>query len=443
MKKSKFNLVTEKDDNVIIYNSLKNSLTVLSKKNYQTIPNDQTENLNSFLSNQGIIIEDDYDEDKAAITKYHNIIDDGMLELIILPTLKCNFKCPYCYEEKTVGKMTDEVIDAIVNFAKQKIARARGLHLSWFGGEPLLCMDVIEKLSSRLMKLARAYRKGFSSNITTNGYLLDVDTFKKLLYDFHITHYQITLDGCAEFHNKTRPLANGDPTYDRILKNLIAIKENIKSGLFTILVRTNLTKDSLQQLKKHIAELEHYFADDSRFVFLFKEVGNWGGESVKSLSDSLIKNSDDQNEGRLLTKKIVELKPKLRLSGQFNFFNGVTTCYASKMGTYTIDPLGKVMRCTVHLNDEYNHIGDLDKKGNLIVNEKNMMKWTFCGHPAEHKHQKCEDCSLYANCFGIMCPIPRISNNAIPNCDGIINELLSMYSVYPEYFLSYKEERYE
>lgn len=438
MRESKFNYVVTKDNNTIIFNSLQNTLTVLSSDDYKNISVGYNDKINTFLKNQGIIVDDDCDEDKAAILKYQNVIDDGILELIILPTLACNFRCPYCYEEKNIGKMSDEVIDSIVKFVKQHISRARGLHLSWFGGEPLLCMDVIEKLSNSLIKLARVYRKGYSSNITTNGYLLDIGTFKKLLYDFHVTHYQITLDGCAEFHNKTRPLANGAPTYDKILENLIAIKENIKSGLFTILIRTNLTKESLEHLESHVRELEKYFSNDSRFVFLFKEVGNWGGESVKSISDSLIKGREDNSE-RLLIKKLLTLNIKLKLSGQFNFFSGVTTCYASRMGTYTINPLGKVMRCTVHLNDDFNHLGDLDVNGRLIPNKKNYIKWQYCGHPAENKNEKCKGCSLYANCFGIMCPVPYICNKTTPNCNGLEHELLAMYTIYPEYFKKLEE----
>ena len=49
------------------------------------------------------------------------------------------------------------------------------------------------------------------AQITTNGYLLDVETFKKLL-KCNIYSYEITLDGFESDHNKNRPLKNGDPT---------------------------------------------------------------------------------------------------------------------------------------------------------------------------------------------------------------------------------------
>ena len=41
--------------------------------------------------------------------------------------------------------MSDRVIDSIVEFAKKFLQLISST--SWFGGEPLLCMDVISKLS--------------------------------------------------------------------------------------------------------------------------------------------------------------------------------------------------------------------------------------------------------------------------------------------------------
>jgi uncharacterized protein len=255
-----------------------------------------------------------------------------------------------------------------------------------------------------------------------------------------VNHYQITIDGRAEYHDKTRPLASGGPTHDKIIGNLVAIKEHTKSQLFTILIRTNLTKETLADIDNHIAELERMFGNDKRFVFLFKEVGNWGGETVENISSSLLNPFDEGELVSPLVKKLSTLKTTLTLSGQFPFFGGVSVCYAAKMGTYTIGPLGKVMRCTVNLDSEYNHIGSLDKKGNLVVNETNFMRWQYCGMPIKKLPEKCHTCALYANCYGIMCPVPHVSCNGKPQCETLHNDLLAMAKSNPQAFKKYPKE---
>jgi uncharacterized protein len=428
-KKSRFNYELKIDDKIIVFNSLRNTFSLFSQEEYYQDIKELSDKSLNFMKQQGVLVDSDFDEEKSAFLKYMSIVDDGVLTLIILPTMKCNFRCPYCYEDKSVGKMSDEVIDSIVEFAKKKISTARSLHVSWFGGEPLLCMDVISKLSERLMKLARDYHKSYSSNMTTNGYLLDLETFKTLLYKYKVTHYQITLDGREQYHNKTRPLANGQGTYQTIMNNLINIKNNVKTMLFTILIRTNLTKETLNDFENHVLELNNIFGDDKRFCFLFKEVGNWGGETVNNISDSLLSGRD------YLLNKLATLDIKLQLSGQFIFFNRAPICYAAKKDTYTIGPKGNIMKCTVNLEEDWNNIGILDKSGNIDdMDQSKYMRWQYGILPNKTVAEKCKDCKLYANCFGISCPIHYIKRGTATKCQDIENEMRTMYKYSPELF---------
>lgn len=433
LKRSKYNYEMDMGQNVLVFNSLRNTFSSFDKEQYVKDINELDCDEKNFMIQQGVIIDGDYDEEKAAFLKYMSIIDDGLLTLIILPTMKCNFSCPYCYEEKSIGKMSDSVIDSIIEFAKQKIQTVKAIHVSWFGGEPLLCMDVIQKVSERLMKLTKVYHKNYSANMTTNGYLLNLETFTKLFFEYRVTHFQITVDGREHFHNKTRPLKNGGETYKTIMNNLLDIKEHIKSRLFTILVRTNLTKETLSDLENHVRELDDCFGDDKRFKFLFKEVGNWGGDTVDEISDKLISGRE------ILLDKLSKMDLHIQLSGQFLFFNSSPICYAARKNTFTINPLGKMMKCTVNLDSKSNYLGDLDSKGNIVSSNANTtMKWEYCMLPNKVAEKKCEDCSLYANCFGMSCPMRYVSNNKASKCKEVEKELLTLYKYKPESFKSFK-----
>lgn len=73
------------------------------------------------------------------------------LGLTICPTMACNFACEYCFEssQDCKDKMTEKVQEDIFQFVKS--VSPSHLSITWFGGEPLLAMDVIESLSKKFM----------------------------------------------------------------------------------------------------------------------------------------------------------------------------------------------------------------------------------------------------------------------------------------------------
>ena len=77
--------------------------------------------------------------------------DTRTLSLIIAPTTGCNFACPYCFEPKKNPKtMTREVEDRIIEYVRSRTL-AENISLTWYGGEPLLAFDIIERLYDRII----------------------------------------------------------------------------------------------------------------------------------------------------------------------------------------------------------------------------------------------------------------------------------------------------
>lgn len=48
----------------------------------------------------------------------------------------------------------------------------------------------------------------YSASITTNGFLLTSKKFEALVSDYHVSSFQITLDGDCESHDTQRVLKN-------------------------------------------------------------------------------------------------------------------------------------------------------------------------------------------------------------------------------------------
>ena len=57
---------------------------------------------------------------KKEIHRLARLVNNRELELIILPTEKCNFRCTYCYEDFAIGKMKRETINAVKELIKRR-----------------------------------------------------------------------------------------------------------------------------------------------------------------------------------------------------------------------------------------------------------------------------------------------------------------------------------
>lgn len=195
--------------------------------------------------------------------------DPTHLNLFIFPTERCNFRCTYCYEDFEVGLMKPSVRSGIKALLKKRSDHLNSIEISWFGGEPLVGKPVVIELSRYISELAPAYDIKYTANMTTNGYLLDLET-ATLLIDLGIRYYQISLDGPKTIHDSTRRRADRTGTFDRIWQNLIALRNSILD--FRITLRVHFSPDNVSHLHELISSLNHEFGGDNRFNVYFKAV---------------------------------------------------------------------------------------------------------------------------------------------------------------------------
>ena len=158
MRQSKYNFFIPIDEkgNYLAFNSLKNGLAVFPGKLVEilqtlepggTLPLPE-KNLNE-LKKGGFICDDSYNEYGLLLIRRHaqQYGSDMALGLTISPSLLCNLKCRYCPEVPQKTRMERPVIDQIGEFVKKRIESGlKKLSITWYGGEPLLCLDVIEEL---------------------------------------------------------------------------------------------------------------------------------------------------------------------------------------------------------------------------------------------------------------------------------------------------------
>ncbi|RME53164.1 MAG: radical SAM protein, partial [Caldilineae bacterium] len=151
------------------------------------------------------------------------LLSPKFLDLIILPTEKCNFRCRYCYESFSIGKMGQQVVNGIVNLIKARAPSLDLLTIHFFGGEPLLAHSHIVQICRASMAAMEMGKFSYYAMATTNGYLLTQER-ADLYYSIGLKRYQITFDGTKNVHDLWRAKYGGGGTFDTIWSNLKGLR---------------------------------------------------------------------------------------------------------------------------------------------------------------------------------------------------------------------------
>jgi len=290
------------------------------------------------------------------------------MELTLLPTEKCQFRCTYCYEDFSAGQMKREVIDGINRLIAKRAIDLESLYISWFGGEPLLACAIIEEIMEKAMINCSVNKTYLHGSMTTNGALLSIDVLKRLI-NLQVTHYQITLDGPRKMHDLTRLRANGSGSFDEIWNNLNAAK--MSDVNFEIMVRLHITpqnKNCIVEFANTI--LDSFVHGDPRFSLFPMVVGNWGGPNTGSISVL------STSEGDSILCKIKNLIAKCNNTDHLSRTREtINVCYAAKPNAFVIRADGSVGKCTVALQNEENCIGKIRSNGTLELEQKKIHPW--------------------------------------------------------------------
>lgn len=384
MKWSRFNYVYRTEKNVILYNTFSKAILELGDEEYVRLKNGDYGSEEEELADNGIIVEDDYDElGFLKYIHYRTRFSSDVMTLTIAPTLDCNFDCPYCFENKRKGKMSEEVRIAIINFIKKKINNGvRKVDLTWYGGEPLLQVDSIKSIYFGIKEILDKKGVELKQFLITNGFLLSGNTVD-VLEECEIRHVQITVDGKEEDHNKRRYLKGGQGTYDIIIKNI----QDLRGRDFKIDIRSNIDAENSAGYAQLEAEVDK-IKDVS--IRMYPAVTENINERRKERIDLYMEHSqymDFVSEGRsagTISSYVCEVED-----------NRCFFCSAELENTYVIDELGNVYKCWDEIGKEesicFNVLTPDD------INYEALLKY-MGGDPFEK--DECRNCVFLPICFG-------------------------------------------
>ncbi len=412
---SRFNVLSRTDDHgMILYNSYTGAIVSFSEDEKPEVMaclkragiTELDSDVKKSLYDHGFIVPGHVDQKRRALFLHESMHRTDMMHLILLVTEACNFRCTYCYEKFERGKMKPGIVNGVKALVKDRAGTLSNLHISWFGGEPLLQMPLIEDLSHTFLSIAQENQIQYSADVVTNGYFLTKEAFEKLL-SWNVRQFMVTIDGVGEMHDRTRHLAGGGGTFDQIIENLRAVKEC--SADFDFTIRVNFDQENIKEISNLIACLKAYFAHDKRFGLFFHPVGRWGGEHDDELPicNHIISNQKIWE----FTEEAVDggLGMSSLISG--SMMPTASVCYAAKPNSFVIGADGQLYKCTTCLDEEINKVGKLHEDGSLAIDFDKLATWVTSG---EETDSGCQSCFFRPACQGNHCPYYRMLTGEKP-----------------------------
>ncbi|KAF6617859.1 MULTISPECIES: radical SAM/SPASM domain-containing protein [Paenibacillus] len=395
-----FNDIIENTDKTVLYNSRTGALAVLEPEYYKQFceltNNGLAINNDTYLKNLiecGYIVEDNMNEKAyVKVNLLKNRFESSNLMLTIAPTMACNFRCVYCFEKDQYHNktMSQETAQSIVNFVKTNASKLDTLNVTWYGGEPLIAMKQIVRISEDFLEICKENNIQYTASVITNGYLLNKEKVQTLI-SCGVNDIQVTVDGPKEVHDLRRPLVSGRGTFDVIMNNLKQIK-----GMIKIFMRINTDQDNWLNLHEIVGFLKENSLLENVIPYLgLVTPTNGKYEGTKCLTDEMYSkfNLKFMSENDIPISYIYPA-PK----GNY--------CSADKYNSFVIDPLGHLYKCWSDIGIIEQCVGNINEDTSVNWNTE-LLGCYLLYDPTED--EKCSDCKYLPVCLG-GCPHNRMAD---------------------------------
>lgn len=219
--------------------SKKETIDILKTKYDLTDLNEAINEINILMQNNELF-------SKSIEIKEGFINNSSIKAMCLHVSHDCNISCNYCFASQgnfhgETLLMSEEVGKKAIDFLILNSKDRKNLEVDFFGGEPLLNLDVVRAVVTYAKEKGKIHNKNFRFTITTNAVLLNDKNMDYLNDNMH--NIVLSIDGRKEVNDRMRHTANNSGTYDVIIKN---IKEMVnKRGEKDYYVRGTYTKYNL------------------------------------------------------------------------------------------------------------------------------------------------------------------------------------------------------
>jgi uncharacterized protein len=155
----------------------------------------------------------------------------------------CNFRCSYCYIDKTIPSLSLSHDLAIKKIAELAISAKKNgykeVNFNFAGGEPLLRLKEILYLVQKIKTRGKKDKIKYLFSLTTNASLLTEQVAARLKENGFLI--DISFDGSTQAQNSGRIFSNGQNAFNSIIKGIdVAYRFNILKALLVTVTSHNV-----------------------------------------------------------------------------------------------------------------------------------------------------------------------------------------------------------
>lgn len=351
----------------------------------------------------------------------------GDLHITLYLTDNCNMQCRYCYEgigssdcERTSKEMTYQLAIESIDYLVSKVdlTDVDVLNYGMFGGEVLINMNRLSKVSNYIDRLACSKKYITQKIITTNGTLLTRENHKKLVD--HNIYFAISLDGTLESHDKNRLMKDSRGSFKEIWKNEKQIMTSIENGQCVSALMT-ITPSTVFNLYRDVVFLMEKGFDYIRLNFTQEPEAEWGDDSFRYLEDALVELVI------MAWEKEVALSPFEVLRKYKDLSSNTLRCGIGEK-RIVVSPEGMLLPC-LRFQDNFSEIFSL---GNIKTKSHSAEVLQYFINLKSSPQLKCWDCYFSDSCL-TYCPYLALLHGDIYNPPEIMCKLNKLFhSVYKQ-----------
>lgn len=426
-KASMYNILLEKDDNkAVVYNTFSGALAIFNIKDYDLLCTNtaSSDAMISSLLAQGFLVFDAVDEyNNYSMARREYIFGEPKeLGFVIAPTMRCNLKCIYCFEHtKGVSRLIDCDMDEenmmrTISFIEKQINRHKNiesLYIKWFGGEPLLRLDLIQHISYALINLCNTKGLKYSSFMITNGTLLNSNNVDILSKECRINKIQVTIDG-SEYFYQIYKKASAEQ-YRQLLANI-----SLAARIFPVDVRLNVSRENQGEMISVYSDILDISSYSSRVNVYAAPITECCDKFCHSMTQK------EFEQFRQIFDRHVKQNNTMNGSIYILQTRKAVSCGSMRKDFCAIGPDGNFYRCEHEIGKLTEVIGDV--RHGFYRNDADLKLLNY------KLESKCASCAVLPFCAG-GCPIQSVIYGNSIDCetmtdrviDKLKNEVLSKY----------------
>lgn len=415
-KKSRYNIFVQyREGEHIIFNPISGALGKFDSATMKRYTNDSLtpEEINKLIE-KGIYVPNFVNEiDQINKDRIEGIYKNNK-HFRIWTTSACNANCYYCFENGIPQiNMSKDTADETFDFLNSMVIEGDHISIEWFGGEPLLNVNIIEYLSSKFKQTFEEKGIKWHASVISNGSLLTKHIIEKCASEWNIRNFQITLDG---YNNEYNRIKNYHDIYKYNFDNVICnIKMLVKNGI-NVNIRMNYDTANYDTLKTLIKFMHQNFYKEKYIKYYIYPV--W--DALGDRKDHFVSKAKADEQMIDLMKMLIDYKmADIRSLCRLRYRKH--QCSACNIYGFSILPNGDLLKCSEAFNSVVGNVSTGLKEDYLAL------KWTDVGIDDE-----CKECIYLPLCQG-GCRASKATR--MPKCIAykeIIPQLLIMNVEYLE-----------